>query len=239
MPGLDEQEEDLQPSPQRCSGQAQGLQSERRCPVHCRKWIAKPNSWCAAEIRRFGGVWVRSPRQSALVRDWQNRPQREVSPRVPTFESWFQRGAAQLIADGTPGTRYPTMIYCRRRGRRGRRDLRHSGDRCPFPFSCPSFRCSPSLCPSPPLFFFWSPWRNLTEQSMPLQYPNSLVTFLRGQGVKYVVRHTPHGNAPTVVMRDGVTLIMGDASFSGRLGSCLVCCPHCCACAWLVRPGSG
>ena len=49
---------------------------------------------------------------------------------------------------------------------------------------------------------------------MPLQYPENLVHYLRDQGVKFVVvGHTPHGNAPTVVMHDGVTLIMGDTSF--------------------------
>ena len=53
---------------------------------------------------------------------------------------------------------------------------------------------------------------------MPLQYPDNLVQYLRDQGVKYVVvGHTPHGNAPTVIMHDGVTLIMGDTSFSGWL----------------------
>eukprot|EP00439_Symbiodinium_sp_Y106_P063339 s46_g9.t2 len=115
-------------------------------------WIAKINSWAASEIR-----------------DWQHRPQWEVPPKVSTFESWSQRGASELIAYGTPGTRYPTVIYC----------------------------------------------RYLTEQSMPLPLPDSMVEYLRQYGVKFVVvGHTPHGNAPTVIMHDGVTLIMGDTSFS-------------------------
>ncbi|CAE7838930.1 unnamed protein product [Symbiodinium sp. CCMP2592] len=115
-------------------------------------WIAKINSWAASEIR-----------------DWQHRPQWEVPPKVSTFESWSQRGASELIAYGTPGTRYPTVIYC----------------------------------------------RYLTEQSMPLPLPDSMVEYLKQYGVKFVVvGHTPHGNAPTVIMHDGVTLIMGDTSFS-------------------------
>ncbi|CAE7221769.1 NLRC3 [Symbiodinium sp. KB8] len=115
-------------------------------------WIAKINSWAASEIR-----------------DWQHRPQWEVPPKVSTFESWSQRGASELIAYGTPGTRYPTVIYC----------------------------------------------RYLTEQSMPLPLPDNMVEYLKQYGVKFVVvGHTPHGNAPTVIMHDGVTLIMGDTSFS-------------------------
>ena len=52
---------------------------------------------------------------------------------------------------------------------------------------------------------------------MPLPLPDSMVEYLRQYGVKFVVvGHTPHGNAPTVIMHDGVTLIMGDTSFSDR-----------------------
>ena len=50
---------------------------------------------------------------------------------------------------------------------------------------------------------------------MPLPLPDNMVEYLKQYGVKFVVvGHTPHGNAPTVIMHDGVTLIMGDTSFS-------------------------
>lgn len=50
---------------------------------------------------------------------------------------------------------------------------------------------------------------------MPKPYPQELSDLLLQQNVRFVVvGHTPHGNAPTVVQSNGVTIIMGDTSFS-------------------------
>mmetsp|Transcript_18751 Transcript_18751/g.58762 ORF Transcript_18751/g.58762 Transcript_18751/m.58762 type:complete len:695 (+) Transcript_18751:26-2110(+) len=57
--------------------------------------------------------------------------------------------------------------------------------------------------------------RFLTAKCMPLHYPPELVSYLKRNGVQnVVVGHTPHGNAPTVIQNDGVTVVMGDTSFS-------------------------
>jgi len=58
--------------------------------------------------------------------------------------------------------------------------------------------------------------RYLTEKSMPMQYPQRLVEHLVLNGInRVVVGHTPHGCAPTIVQHIGLTLVMGDTSFSG------------------------
>mmetsp|Transcript_82023 Transcript_82023/g.248736 ORF Transcript_82023/g.248736 Transcript_82023/m.248736 type:complete len:966 (-) Transcript_82023:57-2954(-) len=57
--------------------------------------------------------------------------------------------------------------------------------------------------------------RFLTPKCMPLKYPPELARYLREHAVRYVVvGHTPHGHSPTVIQNDGVTVIMGDTSFS-------------------------
>lgn len=57
--------------------------------------------------------------------------------------------------------------------------------------------------------------RWLTKASMPMAYPEDLSKYLKDQDVRYVVvGHTPHGTAPTVIQSGGVTIIMGDTSFS-------------------------
>jgi hypothetical protein len=48
---------------------------------------------------------------------------------------------------------------------------------------------------------------------MPKQYPPDLLGFLVSQGVsRVIVGHTPHGNCPTVIPHEGLTVIMGDTS---------------------------
>jgi len=116
------------------------------------KWVQNLNSWAASQIR-----------------DWKQRPLWATPPVASAYQYWSQRGGSELIAYGTPGTHFPTVVYC----------------------------------------------RYLAEQSMPLQYPRTLVDYLKTQGVRYVmVGHTPHGNAPTVIRHDSLTLIMADTSFS-------------------------
>lgn len=54
---------------------------------------------------------------------------------------------------------------------------------------------------------------------MPKQYPPELLKFLISEGVRrVVVGHTPHGNCPTVIPHDGLTVIMGDTSCLVALG---------------------
>ena len=48
---------------------------------------------------------------------------------------------------------------------------------------------------------------------MPKQYPPDLLHFLVSQGVaRVIVGHTPHGNCPTVIPHEGLSVIMGDTS---------------------------
>lgn len=57
--------------------------------------------------------------------------------------------------------------------------------------------------------------RWLTPGNMPQAFPAELQSYLKQQGIRYVlVGHTPHGNSPTVVPNGPVTLVMGDTSFS-------------------------
>jgi len=57
--------------------------------------------------------------------------------------------------------------------------------------------------------------RWLDERCMPQAYPPELVDYLRGQGIhRVVVGHTPHGNCPTVIPHEGLTVVMGDTSYS-------------------------
>jgi hypothetical protein len=57
--------------------------------------------------------------------------------------------------------------------------------------------------------------RYLNEKSMPIQFPQRWVEHLVLNCVhRVVVGHTPHGNAPTVVQHIGLTLVMGDTSYS-------------------------
>eukprot|EP00927_Polykrikos_kofoidii_P028680 TRINITY_DN24981_c0_g1_i1.p1 TRINITY_DN24981_c0_g1~~TRINITY_DN24981_c0_g1_i1.p1 ORF type:complete len:899 (+),score=142.92 TRINITY_DN24981_c0_g1_i1:123-2819(+) len=117
-----------------------------------REWLRRLNSWAMGQLF----AWRRNP-------TWAKPPEES------TYEEWQGRAGADLIAYGTPGTRVPTVVYC----------------------------------------------RYLTHASMPLQYPPELVTYLKDNGVAYVVvGHTPHGNTPTVIQHDGLTVIMGDTSFS-------------------------
>lgn len=58
--------------------------------------------------------------------------------------------------------------------------------------------------------------RWLERNAMPKAYPNELVQYLQRHGVKRViVGHTPHGNCPTIIPHDGLSVIMADTSFSG------------------------
>eukprot|EP00929_Paragymnodinium_shiwhaense_P061525 TRINITY_DN30729_c0_g1_i1.p1 TRINITY_DN30729_c0_g1~~TRINITY_DN30729_c0_g1_i1.p1 ORF type:complete len:1096 (-),score=240.75 TRINITY_DN30729_c0_g1_i1:37-3204(-) len=126
---------------------------DRDAPVEdVREWVQLLNVWCHRELA-----------------DWHARPCWETPPTKPTYEGWSARGGADLVGYGCPGTRVPTVVYCR--------------------------------------------W--LEGNSMPLPYPPELVAYLKRQGVRYVVvGHTPHGNSPTVIPNDGVSVIMGDTSFS-------------------------
>lgn len=57
--------------------------------------------------------------------------------------------------------------------------------------------------------------RCLEDNCMPKQYPPDLLGFLVSQGVsRVIVGHTPHGNCPTVIPHEGLTVIMGDTSYS-------------------------
>lgn len=57
--------------------------------------------------------------------------------------------------------------------------------------------------------------RWLEDNCMPKQYPPDLLGFLVSQGVsRVIVGHTPHGNCPTVIPHEGLTVIMGDTSYS-------------------------
>eukprot|EP00931_Biecheleriopsis_adriatica_P086716 TRINITY_DN61326_c0_g1_i1.p1 TRINITY_DN61326_c0_g1~~TRINITY_DN61326_c0_g1_i1.p1 ORF type:complete len:903 (+),score=182.54 TRINITY_DN61326_c0_g1_i1:337-2709(+) len=57
--------------------------------------------------------------------------------------------------------------------------------------------------------------RWLTQECMPLPYPQELSEYLEAQDIRYVVvGHTPHGNAPTLFHSDGVTVVMCDTSYS-------------------------
>ncbi|CAE7268229.1 unnamed protein product [Symbiodinium natans] len=57
--------------------------------------------------------------------------------------------------------------------------------------------------------------RWLEDNCMPKQYPQELVEHLQAHGIcRVVVGHTPHGNCPTVIPHEGLTVIMGDTSYS-------------------------
>lgn len=69
---------------------------------------------------------------------------------------------------------------------------------------------TPATCEPSVVYCRW-----LKEDSMPMVYPAELVDLLTRNGIsRVVVGHTPHGNCPTVVPHDGVTLVMADTSFS-------------------------
>lgn len=61
------------------------------------------------------GEWVKRLNQwsTAQIRDWQEHPTWKVPPTESSYEGWAHRGGAELMAYGTPGTRYPTVVYCR------------------------------------------------------------------------------------------------------------------------------
>jgi len=57
--------------------------------------------------------------------------------------------------------------------------------------------------------------RWLGDDCMPRNYPEDLVKYLTSNGVhSVVVGHTPHGNCPTVIPHNGLTVLMGDTSYS-------------------------
>mmetsp|Transcript_30917 Transcript_30917/g.72483 ORF Transcript_30917/g.72483 Transcript_30917/m.72483 type:complete len:656 (-) Transcript_30917:146-2113(-) len=57
--------------------------------------------------------------------------------------------------------------------------------------------------------------RWLEGNCMPKQYPSDLVKHLQDHGIcRVVVGHTPHGNCPTVIPHEGLSVIMGDTSYS-------------------------
>mmetsp|Transcript_78542 Transcript_78542/g.188414 ORF Transcript_78542/g.188414 Transcript_78542/m.188414 type:complete len:662 (-) Transcript_78542:58-2043(-) len=57
--------------------------------------------------------------------------------------------------------------------------------------------------------------RWLEDNNMPKRYPPDLVKYLVAEGIcRVVVGHTPHGNCPTVIPHEGLTVIMGDTSYS-------------------------
>eukprot|EP00928_Gymnodinium_smaydae_P047345 TRINITY_DN31592_c0_g1_i1.p1 TRINITY_DN31592_c0_g1~~TRINITY_DN31592_c0_g1_i1.p1 ORF type:complete len:728 (-),score=133.43 TRINITY_DN31592_c0_g1_i1:16-2082(-) len=59
----------------------------------------------------------------------------------------------------------------------------------------------------------YSRW--LDSNFMPKPFPSELTQFLQKQGIRrLIVGHTPHGSCPTIVPNDGLTLVMGDTSFS-------------------------
>jgi len=59
-------------------------------------WLDQLNAWARAEI----SMWKASP-------FW------TTPPTEATYEAWRGRMASELIAYGTPGTRVPTVVYCR------------------------------------------------------------------------------------------------------------------------------
>jgi len=61
-----------------------------------RQWAADLNTWAANQIR-----------------EWKEKPEWGTPPTESTYESWRGRGASDLIAYGTPGSPWPTVIYCR------------------------------------------------------------------------------------------------------------------------------
>jgi len=57
--------------------------------------------------------------------------------------------------------------------------------------------------------------RWLEVNCMPKPYPDSLVEYLKNEGIsRVIVGHTPHGNCPTVIPHAGLSVIMGDTSYS-------------------------
>lgn len=60
------------------------------------EWLEKLNAWARKEIE-----------------DWESKPVWDSPPKEPTYEDWKGRGASELLAYGTPGSRYPTVVYCR------------------------------------------------------------------------------------------------------------------------------
>ena len=208
----------------------------------------------ARRARRSVGVSGRSSPPVAFgpsARDWKQRPLWATPPVASAYQYWSQRGGSELIAYGTPGTHFPTVVYCRLLGVQSlKRDMGNE-QVSPRPRSLAKKWLGKDLCESvdrlleskelawfhwdgrqtprslAPFFLFVPEPRYLAEQSMPLQYPRTLVDYLKTQGVRYVmVGHTPHGNAPTVIRHDSLTLIMADTSFSD-LASCSANGSHC------------
>jgi len=60
------------------------------------QWIVKLNTWGAKQIS-----------------EWEETPQWAQSPTDSSYEGWSHRGGAEMIAYGCPGTRVPTVVYCR------------------------------------------------------------------------------------------------------------------------------
>ena len=61
--------------------------------------------------------------------------------------------------------------------------------------------------------------RFLSASCMPIHMPEALVAHLNKSGVrKLFVGHTPVGNAPTVISQPGLTVTMGDTSYSDMKG---------------------
>ena len=61
-----------------------------------REWIYQLNNWATNQIS-----------------EWEACPKWEAVPIDNSFESWSGRGGSDIMAYGTPGTRWPTVVYCR------------------------------------------------------------------------------------------------------------------------------
>ena len=59
-------------------------------------WLEQLNTWSAHQVS-----------------EWESKPLWELQPKLSSYEEWAHRGGSELIAYGTPGTRWPTVVYCR------------------------------------------------------------------------------------------------------------------------------
>eukprot|EP00928_Gymnodinium_smaydae_P029594 TRINITY_DN22246_c0_g1_i1.p1 TRINITY_DN22246_c0_g1~~TRINITY_DN22246_c0_g1_i1.p1 ORF type:complete len:882 (+),score=90.87 TRINITY_DN22246_c0_g1_i1:82-2727(+) len=74
-----------------------GVVPGEKLPIEdLRLWIAKLNSWGADQVMQWKTqlTWTKPPTEA-------------------TLDAWKERGGADLIAYGTPGSPWPTVIYCR------------------------------------------------------------------------------------------------------------------------------
>lgn len=76
-----------------CLGMVPG---EEQPIANVRQWLSKLNAWGASQVR-----------------EWKEKPEWVTPPTESTFTSWKGRGGSDLIAYGTPGSQWPTVVYCR------------------------------------------------------------------------------------------------------------------------------